>query len=239
MFTGIGYKDFIPAWEYAIKKGIAIANTPDGPTHAVAEWALTMALAMNRNIFDLSRTGTKDFMTSKGIEGQKVGIVGLGRIGTEIARMIKLFRPSSISYYSKHRHEDTEADLGVNYSELDQVLSQSDIIFLCLPKDAGENFISEKELAMVKDDSLLVSFMTHGPLNEEALLNELKKGRIRAVSDNPMKNEGFKNLPLNIWQSFNGSNAFNTFAELKLTSDMATQAMINLLTTGEDENKVN
>src|SRR5882757_6273946 len=52
IFTGIGYKDFIPAWEHATEKGIAIANTPNAPTHAVSEWAITMALAMNRGIFD-------------------------------------------------------------------------------------------------------------------------------------------------------------------------------------------
>ncbi len=107
VFTGIGYKDFIPNHEYVTKKGIAIANTPDSPTYGVAEWAMTMALAMNRNIFDLGRAGDKQFMTSRGIEGQNIGIVGLGRIGSEIARMIKTFRPASISYYSKHKHENS------------------------------------------------------------------------------------------------------------------------------------
>src|ERR1700722_6533815 len=71
-FPGIGYKDFIPAWEYATAKGIAIVNAPDGPTHAVAEWAITMALAMNRDIFDIGRMGQKDFMTTKGLEAQRI-----------------------------------------------------------------------------------------------------------------------------------------------------------------------
>jgi gluconate 2-dehydrogenase len=59
VFTGIGYKNFIPNWEYVTQKGIAIANAPDGPTNAVAEWAVTMALAMSRNIFDIGRAGEK------------------------------------------------------------------------------------------------------------------------------------------------------------------------------------
>jgi lactate dehydrogenase-like 2-hydroxyacid dehydrogenase len=99
--------------------------------------------------------------------------------------------------------------------------------------------MGKSELAMMKDGALLVSFMTEGIVNDEGLLNELQTGRIRAVSDHPITNESSKQLPLGIWYCSNGSNAFNTFAGLKLTSDMATQSMINLLTTGRDKNRVN
>ncbi len=233
VFTGIGYKDFIPAWEYASNKGISIANTPDAPTHAVAEWAITMALAMNRNIFDLGRAGEKTFITSKGIENQKVGIIGFGRIGQEIAKMIEPFKPASVSYYSTHKHE------GAEYAELNKVLAESDIIFACLPKDAGANFIGAEQLALIKDNSLLVTFMAEGIIDDAALLNELKSGRLRAVSDHPIKDESSKDLSLSNWYCFNGSNAFNTFTELKQCSDAATKSIINLLETGTDENKVN
>jgi glyoxylate reductase len=239
VFTGIGYKDFIPNYEYVTQKGIAIANTPDGPTYAVAEWALAMALAMNRNIFDLGRLGEKNFMTSKGIEGQRVGIIGLGRIGSQIVRMIRNFRPAGISYYSKHRHEDVEEELDISYLEFKKLLSESDIIFLCVSKEAGDNFIGKSELAVMKEGALLISCMSPGIVDDEALLSELKTGRIRAASDHPMKDESSKNLPLGVWYCFNASNAFNTFNELKITSDMATRSIINLLTTGQDKNKVN
>ncbi len=239
VFTGIGYKNFIPAWEYATKKGIAIANAPDGPTHAVAEWALTVTLAMNRGIFDLGRTGQKDFMTTKGVEGQSVGIIGLGRIGGQIAEMIKLFHPASVSYYSKHRHEDREPSLGILYKELNVLLAESDIIFVCVSEDAGRGFIGQKELAVIKDGVLLVSFMTEGIIDDDALLKELTSGRLRAASDHPGKSEEFKKLPLGIWYSSNGSNAFNTTAALKLTSDMATSSLLNILETGNDQNLVN
>lgn len=238
-FPGIGYKDFIPAWKYATKKGIILANAPDGPTHAVSEWAVMMALVMTRGIFDLGRVGQKEFMTTTGIEGQKIGIIGLGRTGKHIVKMLKVFKPASISYYSKHKHKDIEQKSSLVYKDLETLLSESDIIFLCVSKDAGENFIGGKELSLMKEKSLLVSFMSHGIIDEEALLKELEKGRIRAVSDYPAKNENFKKLPLNIWYYFNSSNAFNTKAALKFTSDMATQSMINLLKTGKDKNRVN
>lgn len=229
VFTGIGYKDHIPAWEYATQKGIAIANTPSAPTHAVSEWALTMALAMNRGIFDLGRTGKKDFATTKGLEAQHVGIIGFGHIGQHLAEMLPTFRPASVSYYSRSKQN----------KDLPALLAESDIIFLCVSKDAGEHFIDASKLAKMKDGALLVSFMAPGIIDEEALFAELKNGRIRAASDVPMKGEGFKDLPLGTWYCFNGSNAFNTVTELKLTSDMATQSMINLLKTEKDENRVN
>ncbi|HEV7449503.1 MAG TPA: NAD(P)-dependent oxidoreductase [Candidatus Paceibacterota bacterium] len=238
-FTGIGYKDLIPAWEYATKKGIAITNTPDAPTHAVAEWALTVTLAMNRGVFDLGRGGQKDFMTTKGLEGLNIGIVGFGRIGRRIAEMIKPFRPGSVSYYSKHHHESDEQRLGASYKELDELMTQSDVIFVCVSKDAGENFLNTKELSVVKNGSLLVSFMHPGIINEDALFEAVKSGNLRVASDVPFKNPAFKDFPLSAAFCFNGSNAFNTAKELKITSDTATQSILNILETGKDEYRVN
>jgi phosphoglycerate dehydrogenase-like enzyme len=239
VFTGIGYKGFIPNWEYVTQKGIAIANTPDAPTYAVAEWSLMMALAMNRNIFDLGRAGDKKFLTTKGIEGQRIGIVGLGRIGSQITKMIKPFRPGKISYYSKHRHEASESELGIEYHELDEVLKESDIVFVCVSKDAGKDFIDAANLAMMPDGALLVSFIGDEVVNDAALLVELKKGRLRLASDHLITDPSANELPLSTYYCFNASNAFNTVNELKLTSDAATRSMINLLTTGRDENRVN
>ncbi|MBI4268670.1 hypothetical protein HY627_02475 [Candidatus Uhrbacteria bacterium] len=234
VFTGIGYKEFIPAWEYAKSKGIAIANTPDTPTHAVAEWALAVTLAMNRGIFELGPTGDKKFLTTKGLEGQRVGIIGLGRIGKHIAEILSLFRPACISYWSRH----SRSEEGVTYQELDTLLAQSDIVFLCVSKDAGNNFIGAKELARMKQGALLVMFGHEGLVDEEALLKELQNRRIRGASDSIGKDEAFKKLPLSHWFRFNASNAFNTETELKLTSDTATDSLLNLLANGEDKNRV-
>ncbi|MBC7836925.1 hypothetical protein H7X87_04085 [Acetobacteraceae bacterium] len=238
-FCGIGYKDFIPAWEYATKKGIAISNAPDGPTHAVAEWALGMALAMNRGFFEIGRAGEKSFMTTLGIEGQHIGIMGFGRIGRHIAQMLLPFRPASIAYTSLHHHDDAAQKLNAMFKEKEALLKESDVIFLCVSKDAGENYLREKEIGLMKDKALLISFMHPEIIDEAALLKALQSGHIRAASDYPAKNEVFKNLPFHTWYSFNGSNAFNTTTELKITSDMATQSLINLLTTGQDQYKVN
>lgn len=234
VFTGIGYKEFIPAWEYAQSKGILLGNTPDAPTHAVAEWAITVALAMNRGIFELGPMGNKKFLTTKGLEGQRVGIIGLGRIGKHISEMLTPFRAASISYWSKHRHDESS----LPYQELDQLLAESDIVFLCVSKDAGDNFIGERELSAMKDGALLVAFGYAGLVDENALLKELKNGRLRAASDSSGKSDAFKQVPLSHWFRFNASNAFNTEVTLKVTSDTAIDTLLNLLSAAEGNSKV-
>jgi len=236
-FTGIGL-GFIPASQSATKKGIAIVDTPDGPFHAVAEWSLAAALVMNRRMLELGRTGESIFITTPGIESQNVGLIGYGRIGIEISKMIKAFRPGSISYYSRHRHEDREIG-GIKYKSKEKILEESDIIFLCIAHEAGKDFIDRDDLAKMKKDALLVSILHPGVINEDALFNELNSGRLRAISDYPMKSKKFDNLPLSNWFCLNGSNAFNTTTETKLVSDMAVDSLINVLATGNDKNLVN
>ncbi len=232
VFTGIGYKHFIQNPDYVTEKSIAIANTPDAPTYAVAEWAVTVALAMNRNIFDLGRGGEKQFLSTPGIEGKRIGIIGLGRIGRQITSMISVFRPLSVHYYSRRIHADPEH----SFLDLKSLLKESDILFVCVSKDAGENFIGAEELAFIKDGALVVVTAEKGIVNEEALLAELQNGRIRAATDYSMQDT---TLPLSTWYSSNNQTGFNTFNEIKLCSDNATESMINLLETGEDKNRVN
>lgn len=235
-FTGIGYKNFIPAWEYATKKGVAISNTLQGPTQEVAEWAITAALMMNREFLDLGRVGDKQFAVTKGLEGQKIGIIGLGRIGSKIADILKVFKPQSINYSGRQRHADKEKILGVQYAELSKLLGQSDIVFVCLG-DEAQKFIGEKELKSMKGGALLVNITHPGIIVEEALFDVLRQGHIRAVSDYPMSSK-FDELSLSHWYCMKSSNTI-TEAGSKLMSDMATESMINLLTTGKDQYRVN
>jgi phosphogluconate 2-dehydrogenase len=238
VFTGTDYKSFIPGWQRATEKGIAIANVPDGHTHAVAEWAFAAALAMNRGFFELARNGTEQFRTTPGIEGQQVGIVGLGRIGCCIAELVKPDRPAALRYYSAHRHPDQEPALGLTYAELPDMLEQSDVVFLGVSYDGNKGFFGAAQLERMKPGSLLVSFMQPGVIDEDALFDTLRLEKIRAISDYPM-GARFDAFPLSRWYSFAASNAFNSEQGIAHTSNEATQSMIALLTTGNDKYLVN
>lgn len=234
VFTGIDYKNFIPASDTAIKKGIAIANVPDGPTQAVAEWAIGATLLMNRNFTSLGRSGDKTFMTTKGIEGQNIGIVGFGRIGKRLAKMLQQFSPATIKYWSPHTRDE---NLGATFTELDDLLTASDIIYVAVPA-AAKGLLNSEKIYKIKDNALLVTF-THGAvIDEKALLERLQKGSLQAVSDDPIKTKEFDNLPMDVWYCFNGSNAFNTESGIKLTSDTAIESMLNLLAGKKDKYQV-
>ncbi len=238
VFTGTGFKSMIPGWKHATEKGIAIGNVPDGPTQSVAEWSIGAALVMNRGFFDLARTEDTQFLTTPGLEGQTVGIIALGHIGGRIAEMIQPFQPKETLYYSTHRHEDKERALGLVYNQMDEVLQKADVVFLCAPDDVDKPFFSHRQFTQMKPGALLVSFMHPGIIDPDALYVALKESKIRAISDYPM-DDRFKEFPLSTWYSFNVSNAFNTPAMLKLTSDKATNCLLNLLATGKAKNRVN
>lgn len=240
VFTGIGYKAFIPSWQYATEKGIAIANVPYGSTDAVAEWAVMAASVMNRGIFDLgTRTGDKNFLTTQGLQKQNIGIIALGRIGKRIAELLQPFKSERISYYSTHRHKEEERSLGLVYEpDLYKLLEGSDVVFLGLPDEAGEGAFSKKELASMKQGALLVSFVHEGIINSDSLYEAVSNNHIRAISDWPVDSR-FAELPLNRRYSFKISNAYNTTPALQYSSDAATQSLINLLKTGKDKDRVN
>jgi len=234
----IGYKTFLPAWRLTTEKGIAVANTPDAPTQEVSEWAVAAALMMNRHFLELGRAGTEQFMVTKGIEGQKVGIIGLGRTGKRIAEMLQVFKPASINYYSRHGKLEIEQQLHIKRQELHEVLSQSDIIFVCVTGDeTTHGFIGSEEIAAIKRDALVVNYMHPGVVDEDALFEALKRQHIRAISDYPMSDR-FNELPLSHWYCMNASNTI-TEAGVRLFSDMAVDSMLNLLKDGTDPNRVN
>jgi lactate dehydrogenase-like 2-hydroxyacid dehydrogenase len=123
--------------------------------------------------------------------------------------------------------------------ELNDLLAKSDVVFLCVPGDeVGHGFFGAEHIANMKEHSLLVSFLDSHVFDVDALYTALDTGKIRVISDHPM-DVRFAKFSKSTFYSFKASNAFNTKAALKFTSDQATKAMINLLTTGRDEHRVN
>jgi lactate dehydrogenase-like 2-hydroxyacid dehydrogenase len=91
----------------------------------------------------------------------------------------------------------------------------------------------------MKEGALLINCSFGRAVDQVALYDELSTGRLRAASDDPMGDVKFKDLPLHTFFCSNGQTAFNTFSAIQKVSDMATQSIINLLSTGKDEYRVN
>ncbi len=237
VFTGSDWRAFIPGHESATKRGILIANTPGANSFAVGEYAITLMMAMMRNIFELGKTGTKKFQTTRSLNELTVGIIGMGKIGSKVASDMKNFGAKKVIYFSRSQKPEIEK-YGIEYLEMDEVLKQSDVIFLLIPKSTGANFIGSKEFKLMKDKCLFVNIASRSLVDKDALLEELKSGRLSAVQDGPM-DESFDILPLSVWFNSNDSTAYNTHSANKTASDMAVSSIINLIEKGEDKYKAN
>jgi len=134
-------------------RGIKVANTAGANTISVAEHTIAWGLCLLKNMFHAhtsTKSGGWEQMSIKPAElkGKVWGIVGFGRIGQAVAERLKPFQLSRIIYYDTYRLEPSvEQALGVEYAEMNNILSQSDIISLHAPlTDATRTMINEDAL---------------------------------------------------------------------------------------------
>jgi len=237
-FTGADYQYFVPGTDAATKRGIAVTNCPGANANAVAEYAFTLMLVMVREVFDLGRSGDKDFKTTNSLIDLNVSLVGMGHIGERVARMLKGFGVKNVSYYNRTRKPQLEQELSINYLPLDELLKNCDLVSLHTSKAAGEHYFGKEQLALMKDGSVLINTSFETAIDFNALYDELVSGRIHAAHDGTVDEPRYKELPLGVWYNSKHT-AFNTHEANKKASDIATQSIINLLTQGNDELVVN
>lgn len=227
-FTGADWRQFIPGYETARNRGIAITNTPGANTGAVSEYTLALMLAMVRRLPELCGLGGMKFLTTNSLSNMTVGIVGMGRIGSRVAYLLKAFGVQKILYTSRTRKLNLEETLGITYCSLEELFKESDLITLHASKEAGAGFISATELGLMKDKAVIINCGFTGAIDADALFSELLTGRLRAAQDDPM-DDRFQLLPVGNWLCSNSHTAFNTYQANRLASDMATQSIINIL----------
>jgi len=168
--------------EAARERGIEVLNTPGATAVSVAELTIGMMIACARNIV----RGTLGIKSSlwekkalKGVElsGKRAGIIGLGRIGREVAKRLRCLG-MEVVYYDPLV---SESDLATRL-ELDELLRTSDFITLHLPlTEQTHHMIGEREFEMMKDGVILVNCARGGIVDEEALYHALKSGKVRAA----------------------------------------------------------
>jgi len=183
-YIGVGAANFVDL-EAASRLGIAVSNTPDYGNRSVAEHALGLLLAVARNIVsgheDLRRGRWTQF-ARQGIQlrGRSIGLVGLGKVGGEMARLCRSIG-MEVFYYDAVRRPEME-DIAT-YLELPELLSSCDAVSLHLaltPQTRG--FIGARELAMMKPGSILINTSRGEVLDLPALAAALREGRLRGAA---------------------------------------------------------
>jgi glyoxylate reductase len=182
----------------ASDRGIVVTNTPsDEVNEAVAEhtWALILSLA--RRIVEADeaiRRGTykgwePDIFLGNSLIGKTLGIVGLGNIGSMVARRAKGYK-MKVLYYKRTRDEKTERELGVVFAGLDELLKKSDFISLHIPlTEETRSMFNFQTLNKIKKGAYLIN-TARGPIVcEEALVGVLKSGRLKGAALDVFENE--------------------------------------------------
>ena len=232
VFTGTDYKFFIPGWKKALQKGIRIACAPGANAFAVAEFAVSVALAMQRNLFELGRTGDKKFQEAISFKGSTLGVIGAGNIGQQIISILHGFEPKSVLYFNRSRK-----NVSAEYADLETLVTNADVIFVAVPESAA-GLLNKDVLARVKENSLIVSISPKSVIDLDALLPLLQNGRLRAAIDWPAPSAEFEKLPLNVWFNTNDHTAYNTNEANKTGSDMAVESILNMLSNRPDKYEI-
>lgn len=193
--------------DYAKSKGIEVSNTPKGSTNATAELTMGILLAVARRIPEgdqLMRHEGFDgwaplFFRGREVSGKTIGIIGLGEIGSAVARRAKGF-DMNILYTGPHRKEDKEQALDASYVDLETLLKESDFITINAAYNASmEHMIDAEQLKLMKSTAYLIN-ASRGPIvHEKALLEALQNKTIEGAALDvyefePEITEGLKSL---------------------------------------------
>jgi glyoxylate reductase len=178
--TGVDHIDI----EAAYARGITVTNTPGVLTDDTADMTMALILGVSRRLAEgerLARSGEWDGWSPTGmlghrITGKRLGILGMGRIGTAVARRSRGFG-LSIHYHNRRRvHESIENELEATYWEsLDQMLARMDIISVnCPHTPATFHLLSARRLKLLRPEAIIVNTSRGEVIDEAALTRMLR-----------------------------------------------------------------
>lgn len=169
--------------DWCNERGIIVTNVPTYGENTVAEHAFALMLALSRNVhkaykrtssFDLSMSGLKGF----DLYGKTLGVVGAGNIGLHAIRIGKGFGMRVLAHDVKENHLLSDV-LGFTYTDMDTLLSQSDVITLHAPlMPATKHMINSETIGKMKQGVLLINTSRGGLVDTDALMKALDTGKI-------------------------------------------------------------
>lgn len=187
-------------------QGVTILDASDGNNFAVAQWTLGAMISGVFRFAELDRAMRSGeqwpdhHFTSTILDGHRVGLIGLGRIGRLVAGLLKPFNVDLVGY-DKYLGPDEACALGVRWMPLDELMRTSTIVSFHVPvTDETRRMISRKHFESIPQDALLVNSARTALLDYDAFVEGLKKGRFRAIVDvfepePPPLNDPLRSLP--------------------------------------------
>ena len=187
--------------EAATERGIVVVNAPTANTMAAAEHTVAMMLALARHIPQAHANlsgGAWMRQNFVGVElrNKTLGIVGVGNVGSEVARRVQGFRMKVIAY-DPFVSLEYARNLRVDLVSFEKVLTDADFITLHLPlTDQSRNLIGARELSMVKPAVRIINCARGGLIDEQALAQAIDEGRVAGAALDVFAQEPPKDNPL-------------------------------------------
>ena len=184
---GVGYENV--DLQTCTRLGIAVSISSDANSQSVAEYAFAMMMASAKNIVQSDRAvranvWARDNSSAVELHGQTLGIVGLGRIGSRLARLRSGFE-MTVLVYDPYATDEAIESCGARRAELDDLLETADFVSLHVPlTEETRHIIGRDELGRMKRSAILVNTARGGLIDESALVDALNEGEIaRAAID--------------------------------------------------------
>ena len=235
--------------DYASSRGVIVVNAPFGNTNSAAEHTMALLLSACRNVTKANaslKAGEWKRAPFTGVElkGKTAGVIGLGKVGGRVATRLKAFECEVLAcdpYIAVKRAHD----LGVKLVSHDEIYKQCDIITVHTPlNDETRDMIGEREFALMQDGVIVLNVARGGVINEDALLANLKNGKIAlsaidVYSAEPPKSDTLKELIAQerlVVTPHLGANTFE--AQINVAVDVSRE-ILNYLDEQPLENAVN
>jgi len=243
----VGYNNFDIA---AMKEwGVLGTHTPGILDGSVADLTFGLILSAARRIPEMDQhikngnwePGDDRKYFGLDVHGTKLGIIGMGRIGREVARRGKYGFNMDVLYHNRSRDTEFEESMDARFCSLNELLQDSDVIVLLIPlTDETVNFIEQKEFNQMKSTAIFINVSRGQTVNEDALIHTLESGGIYSAGLDVFDEEplaltnGLKKLKNVVMTPHIGT------ATLKTRSDIAMLAAQNLVLalSGEKEQNI-
>lgn len=207
---GLDYVDL----DAATRHGVLVANNPDFCILAVAEYAVGMMYALMRNIprgvdgVKADNWAIRGSLGGAELFGKTLGVVGFGKTGREVARQA-IGIGMSVNCYDPFMNDELAQKIGAVPMSMEEVLRSADVVTIHVPlMESTRDLIGKEQFGIMKDGVYLVNCARGGIVNEEALLDALKSGKVKGAALDVLSEEPPK--PDHILLNYEGDNLIIT-----------------------------
>jgi D-3-phosphoglycerate dehydrogenase len=215
----------------ATEHGILVMNSPGGSTTTTAEHTIAMLFSLARNIpqaYKSLKGHQWEKNKFKGVElaGKTLGVIGLGRIGSEVARKCQAMGMNVLAY-DPYINPDAHLSTGLELVPLEEIFSQADFITVHVPlTDDTRNLVNSNTIARMKDGVRLLNCARGGIINENDLADALKSGKVAGAAFDVFEVEPNTESPLLAFDNFIATphlGASTVEAQRKVSEDICRQ----------------